>query len=350
MQNDIRDYLYQKATKKLIPLYCLFGLTFNCNLNCIHCYVIKQRNREELTKNEIFNILDQLADAGCLYLVFSGGEPLLRNDFFDIASYAKDKNFALKLFTNGTLINESIADRIKKINFVTVEISLYGFKDTHEAITKVKGSFNKTVKAIKLLVDRKIKVLTKASLMRQNAEELWRLKEFVQNLGAKMRIGNLLFPCDNGNRRPLKYRLTDNQLRAYFQEEFKHRFSGFKLKKFKKNESLCGAGFRGCTINPYGDLDPCVGIRLKKNNNLKEMPFIEVWKGHPEIKKLRNLRQIDRKECWDCEFQSYCFICPAIALQEEGSLLAKLPEACRQARIRKEVYTRLKDINEEERR
>jgi len=334
--------LLKKAQKELIPLHCLFELTYQCNLRCLHCYIIK-RKEKEIKKETVFYILRQLKDNGCLYLTFSGGEIFLRRDFFSIAHYACRLNFALRLFTNGTLITAEIADKIKELYPLAVEISLYGFKDTHEKITRIKGSFLRTVNAIKLLVKRKIKVLVKTVLMRQNVTEIWKLKDFVEDLGAQMRQiggGLLISPCDNGNKRPLNYRLTDGQLKKYLKEEFKQRKSlnqNYKPKKIKENESLCNSGLTTCNISPYAELNPCVQIRLK-HNSLKKRSFQEIWSWHPVIKRIRALRLKDRKVCLGCLANSYCFACLGIAYLEKGSFLACVPEFYRQARLRKEIY------------
>lgn len=344
MKSKLQDLLFKEPTNNFIPLHCLFELTYRCNLNCVHCYIVKNKKRE-LNKWKIFSILEQLKKANCIYLTLSGGEIFIRKDFFEIAEYARKLNFALRLFTNGTLITEEIVDKIKKLYPLEVEISLYGFKKTHERITRVYGSFNKTLRAIKLLRDRNIKVYVKTTLMKQNISEIWRVRRFVEkDLGARVPIlGNGLFisPCDNGNRKPLNYRLTDSQLKAYIEEEFKQFKSmgkEYKPRKVKDNERLCGASLISCNMTPYGEVNPCVQIRLKKNNNLSSKSFMEIWEKNEEIKRLRSLRIIDREDCRNCELISYCFVCPGIAFLEKGSLLARLPEACRQARMRKQAY------------
>jgi AdoMet-dependent heme synthase len=335
--------LLQRATKKLIPLNCLFELTYKCNLRCVHCYVVKEKNGE-LGKREIFNTFDQLQDAGCLNLTLSGGEIFVRKDFFEIAEYARKLNFALKLFTNGTLIDEGTARKIKKLDPLIIEISLYGFRLTHDKITRVSGSFDKTIKAIRLLKKRKIKVVVKTVVMKQNTDEIWRLAEFIENdLGVKIRnvaSGLFISPANNGSRRPLKYRLTDEQLKRHLKEEFRQfKSSGkeFKLFREKPNLPLCAAGLTSCSITPYGEVNPCVQMRVD-DNNLNEKPFIKIWKENEGFSRLRSLRVVDRKDCWGCELVPYCVICPGMAGLEEGSLLAKFPEACRQSMIRKEFY------------
>ena len=156
-------------------------------------------------------------------MTISGGEPLVREDFFEIAEYARRLNFALRIFTNATLINSKVADKIKKLKPIAVEVSLYGLEETHDEITQVKGSFKRTVNGIKLLTKRRVNVLAKCTLLKQNIYEIWELKRFVEkDLKIKMRgIGGglALSPCDDGNLRPLNYLPTDEQLKWYMEEE-----------------------------------------------------------------------------------------------------------------------------------
>ena len=105
------DSELNKFSIKDIPISCQFDLTYHCNLNCIHCYIVKN-DIPELKTSQIKNILKQLARAGILFLSFSGGEILTREDFFEIAEYARKLHFSLNLKTNGTLIDEEIADKI----------------------------------------------------------------------------------------------------------------------------------------------------------------------------------------------------------------------------------------------
>ncbi len=338
-----RQDLFRKAAENLIPLHCLFELTYRCNLNCVHCYIVKSK-RKELSTHEIFNVLKELKKAGSLYITFTGGEPLLRKDFFQIAEYARRLQFALRLFTNAILIDKKTADRIRNFAPMTIETSIYGLKKNHDEITQIKGSFDKTVGAIKLLKERNIKVVVKTTLMQQNIDEIWKLRDYLRDdLKVILRHpdgGLLISPCDDGDRKPLSYRLTDGSLRKYMREEIKEIKFPKRVKKAVQDndtEALCGVGLISCNITPYGDVNPCVQIRLK-NNNLKKISLENIWREHEKIKRIRNLRKSERKECRGCEFIDYCFLCPGIALLEQGSLTAKLPEACRQAKIRKDVF------------
>ncbi|MBN1587338.1 MAG: radical SAM protein [Candidatus Omnitrophica bacterium] len=338
------ERLYDKATNYLVPLYTTFELTFRCNLTCSHCYVVEQETQEINTRTAC-DILDQLKEAGCIYLVFTGGEILLRKDFFEIAEYAKSIGFALILFTNGTLIEGRVADRIQKLRPLSVEISLYGFEKTHDLLTQCHGAFARTLSAIQLLKERRVRVFAKAPVLKENFAEIWKLKKFVlDDLGVKWRgIGGglLLCPKDDGGAEPLEHRLTDKELEVYLQglgEEY--RFLGKTLGPRlpgSPDNPLCSAGFASCDISPYGELNPCNLMRLSGKNSLKDSSFREVWLNHPEMRQLRETRLRDRTDCMNCELSPYCSTCPGVAQSECGKATAKLPEACRQAKATKDL-------------
>jgi radical SAM protein with 4Fe4S-binding SPASM domain len=337
-------YLIEKAQNKAFPLNTLIELTYKCNLRCVHCYISRNNGQKEMTTAELFDVLRQLKECGCLYLSLSGGEIFTRPDFFKIARYARKLGFGLRLFTNGTFIDEDNADKIKELYPLTVEISIYGFRKTHDSITKVTGSFDRTTKAIRLLAERKVKVFTKTMLMRQNVHEFWRLDKYISQLGAKsfgVGGGLMITVCDDGNCRPLRYRLTDAQLKRYLREEVNY-FMQHKVRYFPKklisSEIICLAGIASCNIDPYGHVSPCNQISIDKDNNLRNIPLKKIWAENPQLIQIRSLREADKKDCYQCDLRPYCHLCPGMALLETGSLLSKLPEACRIARIRKGFY------------
>jgi len=337
----VRKFL--KKTKDDL-LHCLLEITYRCNLKCLHCYVVRN-NKNELTTKQFFNILDQLKELGTLYLTISGGEPLVREDFFEIAEYAKRNNFALRIFTNAVLIDSKIAEKIKKLKPLAVEVSLYGLEKTHDEITQIKGSFKKSVNGIKLLKKRNIPVLAKCTLLDRNILEVWKLKDFVEkDLKIRMRgIGGglAISPCDDGDLRPLNYLPTDEQLKWYMKEEKKFLKRKIKqgpiYKKSRLNFNLCGAGIIGINITPYGEVNPCVQIRTR--NKISEGKEIrDIWLNGKEFKLLRQTKIKDLEDCRDCEYEKFCFRCAGISYLLTGSFTKPYPDACRQARIRKEIY------------
>jgi len=156
-------------------------LTYGCNLHCVHCYT-DCYNRPELIRRElgfddITHILDQLADLGCLWICFTGGEIFMRSDFLDIYAYARRTGFLVTLFTNATLITERLADALAAQPPFSIDISCHGATDeTFDRITQVRGSFRRFLAGVRLLLDRGLPVKLKANTMTLNRHELGQLQ------------------------------------------------------------------------------------------------------------------------------------------------------------------------------
>ena len=157
-QNSLVKEKTIEAARKRIPFFVHLDLTYQCNLECAHCYVVKE-NRPEMTTSKIKKLLEELADMGTLYLQLSGGEIFLRKDFFEIAEYARKLHFALRISTNGTLIDEKTADKIASLYPERVSISVYSTNpQVHDRITGVNGSLENTINCARLLLERNVGV------------------------------------------------------------------------------------------------------------------------------------------------------------------------------------------------
>src|SRR5436309_8455306 len=135
-----------------VPMSALFELTFVCNHACSFCYNCPT-GQKEMTTAEVLDALRKLAEFNVLYLTLSGGEPLVRRDFFEIAAAARSLGFALRIYTNGFLIDETMARRIREVaNPIEMEISIHGAKpETHERLTCVPGCLQRVIDAVKHL-------------------------------------------------------------------------------------------------------------------------------------------------------------------------------------------------------
>src|SRR5205814_9279500 len=151
------------------------------------------RNRE-LTKDEYEKILDELADMGVIWLLFTGGEIFARKDFLEIYTYAKQKGFLITLFTNGILINEKIADYLREFPPFAIEITLYGrTKETYEALTQMPGSYDRCIRGIKLLLDRGLPLKLKTVGTKVNRHEVASMKDLAEReLGVEFRFDSLM--------------------------------------------------------------------------------------------------------------------------------------------------------------
>lgn len=219
---SLSDELFSLSFKDRIPLYTTLEITYRCNLSCIHCYIPKEyRNlRGEITYQQTRKVIKQIADVGGLYLVFTGGEPLLREDIFDLIAYAKKLKFVVILFTNGTLVDSNVARKIKLSGVDKVEISLYGDREVHNKITKGDW-FDKTVNGIGYLRELGIKVAIKLPIMKPNYKGYKFIRKYVQKNGLEVKFDFVLAPKNDGNKDPQKYIISCDKIKDLLREYFK---------------------------------------------------------------------------------------------------------------------------------
>ena len=339
-EGSLLQHIQERAARKKIPLSCHFDLTYHCNLNCVHCYLVKE-DRPELNTAEVKGILDQLAMAGTLYLSFSGGEIFTREDFFEIAEYARKLHFALRLLTNGTLIDEEAADRVAALNPDLVAISIYSATpEIHDEITTVPGSFARSVKAARMLGEKKVTVKLSCIIMRQNIGDYPKVYELAQRIGASFQADQRVTPKNDGDSSPLWFQINEDDLSRVLADPLfslqprddpaMHHSNGIF------DDLPCGAAHMACYISPYGDVYPCIQLPILCGNLSKD-PFEGIWYHSPGMLNVRSITISQLPVCSQCDLLPYCRRCPGLAYLEEGDLLAPSKRACREARIMRDI-------------
>ena len=346
--------IYEKVTAERIPYSGVIEFSFRCNLRCAHCYCNLPSNdqdaiKKELSTEEVFNILDQIAEAGCLWLLITGGEPLLRKDFLEIYTYAKKKGFIITLFTNGTLITEEVADYLKEWPPDKVEITLNGItKKTYEKITGIKGSFEKCMRGIRLFLERKISLNLKTVVMTLNRDEIDKIKRYVEELGLDFRFDALINAGLDGNKNPCKVRISPEEVVKLDieDEERSKAWIEFCQKFWGPVESgklyNCGAGLNSFHIDPYGKMSVCTMSRYP-NYNLRQGSFQEGYYNF--FPKILSQKLKDRQnKCDRCEMLALCDQCPGLAQLETGDPEKPVEYLCRIAHLRAAAFK--KEVNE----
>ena len=335
MRTSLDPYsrIVKKTMDRLIPFTVHWELTYHCNLQCPHCYVVQRNSREELSLREIAAILDLLKERGTLHVIFSGGEILTREDFFDIARYARKKGFALRLMTNGTLITEAIADQIKDLCPMSVEVSLYGSRpEIHDHVTACPGSFEKSLKGLRLLNERSIRTIVKSLMMKKNAGEFQGIKELASDIGSQFLYDPVVIPRMDGSIEPSSNRLDREELYRLLYPEVQQREGDGNL---RDDDLSCSAGLNALSISPYGDVYPCMGFK-ESGGNLTKHSLSEIQHS-PIFSKIRSISLSDLRECKGCVFIQYCNRCPALAWLETGDLLGPSQADCLLARVVKRI-------------
>lgn len=252
------------------PVACQWEITCRCNLRCVMCYTDcfnrPEFVRQELTTSEILRIMDELAEAGTLELCLTGGEPMARTDFFDIYEHAVRTGFLVTVFTNGTLVTETHADRFAALPPHRIEISLHGATpETFERITQGRGSHDRCLNAVKLLLDRHVPLALKTTAMTLNRHEILAIKRYVASLGSvQYKLGEEMRPELDGGCGPFHYALSNQDLTALNRQD--EELWAESCKQQSADPLPCRSGMQRFHIDAYGGLQLCSGNRTHSYN------------------------------------------------------------------------------------
>lgn len=337
--SNVYNNIVGKTQRRHRLLSVHWELTYRCNEKCTHCYLdVFAPHAEvpgELTTDDCFRVIDELAELGALNLTLSGGEILVRRDFFEIAQYARAKKFLLRLYTNGILIKPDIADKIADLHPYAVEISVYGASpETHDRITQLNRSHELTVRALKLLRERGIRTVMKTPLMHENVYEFEALKTLARDLNAQFRYDITITPKNDGSHSPFKHRMTNEDLLWLFRQEVEP--SEWVSRVVPMEYGTCGISLNGLAIDPYGFVFPCLEARIAAGN-LRDKPLKELWYDSPLWSDLSHLTLGELPVCRTCELRNLCVRCHGLAMEESGDLTAPAIINCREALARRQV-------------
>ncbi len=333
------------------PKYVVWEITYLCNLNCIHCGSSAggengkpaQPRPNELTLEEAYDLLAQLAELRTEHLTLSGGEPLMRRDWYQIAVRAKELGMEVSLITNGSLVSYYI-DKITDIGFSTVGVSLDGLKDNHNRIRRRPWAFDKTVEAVKLLKERNITVVVVTTVNNWNFEDVEPLYDLLVELGVdiwQVQIGIVegrfaMYGDLKLSREQYiklikflaKKMLTGSQKPKIYAGDNIGYYSKYDL-VLKEREWLgCQAGLYVLGVEANGNIKGCLSIQpaLMEGNpfvegNIREEPLRKIWEDPNRFSYNRrfDLRRL-RGFCRKCPHKRECRAgCTATAYGATGS-------------------------------
>jgi radical SAM protein with 4Fe4S-binding SPASM domain len=295
----------------------------------------------ELTKEEYFSLLHDLSDMGIVWLLFTGGEIFARKDFLEIYAYANRKGFLTTLFTNGILINEATADYLRDFPPFGIEITLYGrTRETYERLTQLPGSFDRCMRGIRFLLDRRLPLKLKTVATRVNYYEVMAMKEFAeQELGVEFKFDAMINPRIDCSSAPLDVRLSPEQAVA-LELQWPTVASEHRSALARETTSLspprtalysCGGGARSFAIDPYGQMSICV-LSHQDTYDIRAGSVREGWEQF-----LLKVRQRERRllsKCTNCRIRSVCGMCPANGELENQDAESPVDYLCEVAHLR----------------
>ncbi|MBN2373072.1 radical SAM protein [bacterium] len=341
----------------------VWNTTNRCNLRCLHCYIQAEDHdyKNELSTKEAKALIDDLGQMQVPVLLFSGGEPILRHDLYELGDYATKKGIRAVISSNGTIITPEAADRIKRAGFRYVGISIDGTEKTHDHFRKMPGSFKKALEGVRNCLEAGVMSGVRFTVNRHNFEDLpeildlcerekiprfclyhlvyaGRGKEMVMDDitpgETRSMIRMLIEKAKDWCARGIETEMltTDNHADGIYIKKYLDEMDPDRAKEvgtLLKMHGGCSAGTKMSNIDPFGNVHPCQFWSHLTLGNIREKRFSEIWldPDNPVLKKLRKKAEFLKGRCGECKYADLCAGCRIRAEVVHGDKWAEDP-AC----------------------
>ncbi|RMG56807.1 MAG: GeoRSP system radical SAM/SPASM protein [Deltaproteobacteria bacterium] len=298
------------------PLIVNWGLTARCNFVCSHCFS-RLDTSPELSTAEVLEAAEKMAEAGVMFVNFGTGEPLLRKDLFEVASHCVSLGMKVTMNSNGSLIDEKVVEKIKEAGFHSVGISIDSADpEVHDRFRNHPGSFEKAVRAAKLLREGGVKLTISSVICKINHLDFDRLIDLARSLGASV-LDFHNFKCTGmGGLNKEELDLTPSEWRDFYRralplkdevKDLELLFDDPVISLLRDDEgrvvdgSVCGKV--SLYVGPDGTITPCGFIPVKVGHILQD-DLMDLWENSPVLSMVRNKEA--SKKCAGCEKFSAC--------------------------------------------
>ncbi len=333
------------------PAHPVWEMTAACNLNCIHCHASGgKRSADELTTVEAKEMMAQLAEVRDFRMMaFTGGEPLVREDLFELLAYAQALGFTNTLATNATLIDDEVARDLRRYGVAIGAVSLDGCDaETHDYVRGQPGAFDAAMRGIRALGRAGIPLHINITAMEYNVDQLASLMDLVDELGAAILIMYQLVPVGRGrtiekasldlqaNERLIRFMVeAQRRLKAIMEPVAGPQYWSFLLHRagirggplLRLAETVfhgCSAGRGFVYLKPNGEVWPCPFIEVSCGN-VREMPFSTIWATSSVFADLRDRENRLKGRCGECEYRRLCGGCRGRSWAVTGDYLSEDP-------------------------
>jgi MoaA/NifB/PqqE/SkfB family radical SAM enzyme len=347
--------LMNRAYDEARPVTSQLELTYKCNLLCSFCYNAPREVRE-LDGDEWLRVLDLLQAAGTFTVILTGGEPMVHRDFWRIAEGVRERGLVLKAYTNGVLLaDRSKAERWAALAPFDTEVSLHGSTaQVHDRLTGIRGSFDKLMVALGHARDLGVKISLKTPITRLNQHQLHDIDALAARFGFTVTYDTNILPTDEGDTSTLSLAADKALMVDFLVGQVQRGRRGINPRPVDKLKQNCGTGRSTVTIDPYGEIFPCVAWRRSLGNVRKVDDLLALWHGKDgELNdNLRYVReaadQVPRRTLSDSPEGAFASFCPAAAEKETGSPFTFYDVARASGKVKLEVYERTRGANEDE--
>lgn len=338
-RNEYKSLLMQHAKQKHHLRYVAIEILDSCVYKCPHCYV-KDKYKAMMSVTDYCRIIDQIYKSGCIWLLLTGGEPLLHPDFIYMYKYAYSKGFKVTVFSNGYLVNQEIIDCFKEFPPEIVELTIYG--GSHKAYDDyvgISGAYEVFDHAIDKLLDSGVRTKAKSVLMSSTLDEMEVIDAYVKKKGIEFRYDGFVVPKIDGDMKPCScFRLPpeivfemDKKKPGFIEAQMEKQKQYIK-KMDKNNLYSCDAGYNSVFVDASCQMSICtfarhLNITLSENVSVKEGQ--EILIGLMNSKKPLD----ENDKCFNCEKKAFCRYCPGQFLLENGDEYEPIQWHCNYAQL-----------------
>lgn len=335
----------------------MFELTYRCSEKCIHCYnegatrnddeVSTRGDREEITLDDYKRVIDELYDQGLIKVCLTGGDPFSKSFVWELIDYLYNKGIAFDVFTNGQrLIND--VERLANYYPRLVGVSIYsGIAEVHDYITRIKGSWEKSMSVVRQLSALAVPMNIKCCVMRPNVKSYYLVADIAKQYGAVPQFEVSLMNSVEGDKCVSKYlRMAKEQLEIVLRDNNVPLYVGKEAPNYGGQSKLmdqnpCGAGYNSFCITPEGNVIPCCSFHTLFGN-LKKDSISNIFNHSKELSFWRGLTLNDYEECGRYDYCAYCNLCSGSNFSEHGTPLKASEVNCSMAKTRYELAQKMK--------
>jgi len=317
------EYIRQNLHKEYRLSNIYLEVTRRCNERCIHCYIPNSQkdNGADMSFEDAKRYMDEACELGLLSISFTGGECFLNRNIEKMLLYAREKDLMISILSNLTTIKEHHISLLKQVNPALIQVSIYSMDAaTHDMITKLPGSFEKSMKSIQMFLENDIPVQISCPVMKQNFSHYKEVLKWANAHKIKANTdlelsGQTDYNTDNLDNMP-DFEESKKVLIDMLEED--KEWQRVLMKEYAKGvttkrdpeEHLCGVGVDILYIAADGGVYPCGTWQGYKIGDLKKDSVKNIWENNPKIKHLRSIRLKDFPQYWNSELKEFMSICP----------------------------------------
>ncbi len=333
----------------------MIELTYNCSEKCVHCYNFgatrndseqsHRADREELNLDDYRRIIDQLYDAGVVRVCLSGGDPFSKPVAWEVIDYLYQKEIAIDIFTNGQRV-VGMEDRLAAYYPHIVGVSIYsGVEEDHDAITRVKGSWQKSMQFVRRMSELSVPLELKCCVMQPNLHTYYMVNDIARQLGAQPQFEVSISDSNDGDRCARQLRLNEEQLNVVLRDSNIPLYVGKEAPNYGgqpklMDQNACGAGKSSFCITPDGNVQPCCAFPMPFGN-LKSQSLQEILTDNPLLQKWQSDRLDNYDECGQHDYCDYCNLCAGHNYTEHGDYHQASENCCFMAKVRHRMAHRM---------